>query len=297
MSQAVNLSFAGVDDLDSFAYPADHEGRMTIAVKNPLNDELAVLRTSLLPSLLRTLRYNVSRGASDVALFETGRVFLARPWDQDRRVPAQPERLGFAICGHFGPWGIGAPFRPTDLHTATAVWRLLASGLGIEDVDLRQATAPGFHPGRTAEVVVGGRSIGFIGELHPATSGAYEIQGRVAVGELEVFALIGAVGHWQLDQPSVYPAVEFDLAFEVPIEMPAAYLLKATAEVQAELLEAVEVFDEYQGKGVGEGHKNLALRYVFRAPDHTLTTEEVAGLRQTLIAAATGVGAVLRGAQ
>jgi phenylalanyl-tRNA synthetase beta chain len=295
LSQAVNLSFAGLDDLDSFAFPADHEGRMTIAVKNPLNDEMAVLRTSLLPGLLRALGYNVSRGASDVALFETGRVFLARPWEDDRRVPAQPERLGFAICGDFGPGGIEAQARPADVYTATAVWRLLASGLGLTAVELRQAAAPGFHPGRTAEVLVRGLSIGLIGELHPTTAAAYGINGRVAAGELEVNALISAVGHWQLDQPSVYPAVSFDLAFEVPTGMAAADLVAASAN--AEMLETVEVFDQYQGSSVGEGNKSLALRFVFRATDHTLATDEIAALRKSLIAAAASVGAVLRGGQ
>ncbi|HSL26086.1 MAG TPA: phenylalanine--tRNA ligase subunit beta [Acidimicrobiia bacterium] len=295
LSQAVNLSFQGVGDLDLFAYPAGHEARATIKVKNPLNDELASLRTSLLPGLLRSLRYNTARGIADAALFETGRVFFNRQWDDDPRVPAQPERLGFAIAGSFGPRDLTGQSRPADVHTATAIWRLLAHGLGLGWYELREATAPGFHPGRTAEVLVGGAAVGHVGEIHPETAAGYELEGRVAAGELELAPLIAETVPWQLDEPSLYPAAEFDLAFEVDHDLPAAELVMATATAQADLLETVRVFDEYRGTGLRAGRKSLAIRYVFRAPDHTLSTEEVTAIRSDLIAAAEEVGATLRG--
>jgi phenylalanyl-tRNA synthetase beta chain len=295
LSQAVNLSFLGVGDLDHFAYPDGHEARAAINVKNPLNEELASLRTSLLPGLLRSIRYNTARGISDVALFETGRVFFNRRWEDDSRVPAQPTRLGFAIAGEFGPWQLNGGSRPTDVFTATAVWRLLAHGLGLGFYEFREATPPGFHPGRAAEVLLDGRAMGHLGEIHPTTAAGYELEGRVAAGEFDLAPLISEVVPWQLDEPSPYPPAEFDLAFEVDRDLPATVVLSSTAAARPEVLESVRVFDEYQGVGVAEGRKSLAIRYVFRAPDHTLSTEELAAIRADLIEAARVVGAILRG--
>ncbi|MGQ0847821.1 MAG: phenylalanine--tRNA ligase subunit beta, partial [Actinomycetota bacterium] len=147
LSQALNLAFLGRGDLEAFAYPSDHEGRDVIEVKNPLNDELASLRTSLVPGLLRSLRYNITRGIPDVALYETGRVFFAHPWLEDRRVPSQPERLGFAAVGRSGPSALGSEGRAVDYYTAAAVWRLVARGLGLGNYEIAAAAIPGFHPG------------------------------------------------------------------------------------------------------------------------------------------------------
>jgi phenylalanyl-tRNA synthetase beta chain len=294
IAQAVNLAFLGAGDLEAFAYPLNHEGRQAIAVKNPLNDELSSLRTSLVPGVLRSLRYNVGRALSEVALFEIGRVFHHFSWSEDSRVPDQPERLAFAIIGGFGPRLIDGTARPVDVFAATAVWRLLGDGLGL-DYELRPAAHPGFHPGRTADVLVKGQRIGHVGEIHPITAAAYELEGRVAAGELDLGPLIAPVPDWQLVEPSVYPPLEFDLAFEVDESTRASELLRTTMMAHPEGLESARVFDEYRGPGLPPGRRGIAIRYVFRAADHTLTTEEAGALRRDLIAAAEGAGATLRG--
>jgi phenylalanyl-tRNA synthetase beta chain len=293
--EALNVSSLGPEDLDSFAYPADHEARSTIIVRNPLNDELASLRTSLLPGLLRSLRYNVSRGINEVALFETGRVFFNRAWDEDPRVPAQPERLGFAVIGKLGPIGPDAAGRTADVFTATALWRTLAAALALRDWKLEAASPPGFHPGRAAQVLAGGIAIGFVGELHPLTIGAYDLEGRVAAGELDLNPLTSPPRDWEFFEPSVYPPVVFDLAFEVPDALPAADLITAVHSGQHEVVERVFVFDEYRGSGIGPGRKGLALRFTLRASDRTLSGAEIDQYRQSIVAAATTVGAALRG--
>jgi phenylalanyl-tRNA synthetase beta chain len=295
LHEALNLSFLGPEDLDSFAYPADHEARATIRVRNPLNDELASLRTSLLPGLLRSLRYNVSRGLDEVGLFETGRVFFNRPWGDDKRIPAQPERLGFAVIGPLGPAGPEPPGRAADVFTATALWRTLAAALALPDWKLQPATPPGFHPGRTAQVLAGDVSIGFIGELHPLTISAYDLQGRVAAGELDLIPLTSAPPDWEFIEPSVYPPVVFDLAFEVPDLLSAADLITAVRNGEPEVIERVFVFDEYRGSGIVPGRKGLALRFTLRASDRTLSGTEIDRYRQSIVAAATTVGAALRG--
>jgi phenylalanyl-tRNA synthetase beta chain len=157
------------------------------------------------------------------------------------------------------------------------------------------AAHPGFHPGRTADVFVNGQRIGHVGEIHPVTAAAYGLEGRVAAGELNISPLIAPVADWQIVEPSAYPPVAFDLAFEVDEGLPAADLLRATRAPHAEKLEDARVFDEFRGSNLPPGRKSLAIRYVFRAQDHTLTTEEAAALRIDLIAAAQALGATLRG--
>ena len=294
LSQAVNLAFLGAGDLEAFAYPADHEGRQTISVKNPLNDELSSLRTSLLPGLLRSLRYNVARDLPDVALFEIGRVFHNRVWTEDSRVPDQPDRVAFAVVGGFGPRELDGSARPADVSIATAIWRLLGDGLNLA-YELKRAAHPGFHPGRTADVFLMGARIGQVGEIHPLTAKAYDLDGRVAAGELDLALMIAPVEDWQLAEPSVYPPVQFDLAFEVEESLAAGNLLRATAQARPDEFESARVFDEYRGPNLQPGRKSLAVRYVLRAKDRTLTTEEAASIRNDLIAAAGEIGAILRG--
>jgi phenylalanyl-tRNA synthetase beta chain len=293
--QAINLSFSGTDDLEAFAYPADHEARLTVRVSNPLNEELATLRTSLLPGLLRTLRYNLNRGNRHLGIFETGRVFIHRPGDEEDRLPHQPERLGFAIIGHLGPSQLGDGARPVDTFTATAVWRLLAEGLGLDDWRLVAASPAGYHPGRSAALVLNGLEIGFVGELHPATASAYDFGERIAIGEIDLAPLLSPVDRWDLVEPSSYPAIEFDLSFVIPDGMPASDLLATTRAVAPELLEEALLFDEYRGAELGAGRKALAISFRYRASDHTFSADEIADLRRRLVEAAKGLGARLRG--
>jgi len=291
LGQAVNLSFLGAEDLAGFVYPPDHEARRVVRVKNPLREEESALRTSLLPGLLRSVRYNLTHGASSVALFEIGRVFFDRPSEEDPRIPDQPMRLGIAIVGDFGLREMDGDARPVDAYLITALWRLIVDRLGIEDQVLEQADEPGFHPGRGARVVVSDRVVGHLGELHPGTAQDYQIPGRVAVAEVDLDAISRRVEPHQLITPSVFPPVEFDLAFYVADDAPAAAVLEATKTAAGELLEQARVFDEYRP---GDGRKSLAIRYVLRA-DHTLTNEEVAPLRRAMVDAASAVGAELRG--
>ena len=293
LSQATHLSFIGSEDLDALGYGPDHEGRRVVIVKNPLREEEAILRTTLLPGLLRSARYNLSHGADSIALFETGKVFFDRPDSTDVRIPDQPDRLGFVLVGHHGPAGIETPGRPVDVYTATAIWRALARALGI-GIDIRADSPAGFHPGRAASIVVDGEPIGAVGELHPAAADHYDLPGRVAVGEIDLAPVVRGRPAPALATPSTYPPVEFDLAFACERHLSAAALVSATTAASRGLVASAAVFDEYVG--LADGRKSLAIRYVLRAPDRTLTSEEVAPIRQAMIEAAAALGAELRGA-
>ncbi len=294
LRQAVSLTFLNPDDLDAFSYPADHEARLVVRVKNPLRDEESILRTSLLPGLVRALRYNHSHGASDVALFEVGRVFFDRPSPDDPRIPDQPERMAFAMSGTFGQSELGAGARSVDFYTASAIWSAVAESLSIRS-ELSPLMAGGFHPVRAAAVTAGGVRIGTIGELHPTIAGRFDLTGRIVIGEVDLASVVNAAGSPSFNGPSVYPLVEFDLAFLFPLETRAADVLAATSAAAGGLVERSWVFDEYIGDTVGAGRKSLAIRFVLRAGDRTLSGDEVQPILKSMADAASALGGELRG--
>ena len=260
--------------------------------KRFLREEEGALRTTLLPGLLASLQYNASHGAEFGGLFETGRVFFSDPDGSDPRIPDQPLRLGFAMFGVSGGLELGGAGRPTDAYTATALTRLISEVLDLE-IALRGTSYPGYHPGRCAEVLLDGRPIGHVGEVHPSVVKHYDLEGRVAAGEMDLPALVASTPKPQLEAPSVFPRSEFDLAFVVERDVPAADLVAQTVAAAGDLIESAEVFDEY--RGLENGRKSLAIHYVLRAPDRTLSGEEVAPVRAAMIDAAASTGAVLRG--
>lgn len=283
-SEANTWSFVGQDELDQLGFAAEDPRRRGIPVRNPLRDMEPLLRTTLLPGLLKSARFNLSYGADAIALFEVGKVFLAEPSPADSRIPHQPDRLAFIAVGRFGPSQLREADRAVDVYTATATWQVLVDSLGLADAELRPAAPAGFHPGRAAEVIVAGEVIGALGEVHPAVARAFGLEGRVAAGEIDLASLVGDGGWWSFGEPSSYPPVVFDLAFELAETTPAADLLSAVWEHGGPWLESVRLFDEFTGPQLPEGTKSLAVQLWYRAPDHTLTNEEVAPAREQLIA-------------
>jgi phenylalanyl-tRNA synthetase beta chain len=266
-----------------------------LTVRNPLREEESKLRPGLLPGLLGALRYNRSRGVSDVALFEFGRVFLSVSDDDDPRLPKQPEHLAWAVVGGVGIRRLEGSQLDSSAEVSLAVWRHLARSLGVEAA-VKPASPPGFHPGRTASILIDGDVIGHVGELHPATATAFDLSGRVAVAELDLDPLLAPVPPVVAASPSVFPPIDFDLSFVCPSGVGAGSVLEATIGAGGDLVEWARVFDEYQGPGLEEGERALAIRYRLRAPDRTLTNEEVAPVRQAMIDAAAALGCGLRGA-
>jgi len=276
--EIMTYSFVGADDIaDLGLEEGDPRGR-PVAIRNPLSEEEGVLRTTLLPGVLRAVRINQSRHHEDVAVFEMGRVFLP----SEGPIPDQPYSLAFAAAGAVpGPaWQGGRPER--DVFDAVGLWETLRRTLGVEGELVQEAPA-GFHPGRAGRVVRDGRTLAELGEIHPAVAERYGIVGRVAVGEIDLEGLLGEAPVRRFRAPSPYPPVVFDLAFDLPAEAPAAELETAVAAGAGPNLESLELFDVFTGPPLAEGRKSLALRLTFRAPDRTLTDEELAPVRAGIV--------------
>jgi phenylalanyl-tRNA synthetase beta chain len=302
---------AGV--FDAWGLPADDARRTTTQVLNPLEADRPHLATTLLPGLLEALARNVSRGIVDVALFAIAQVVQPteqtksvglipvdrRPTDAeiaslDASLPSQPQHVAAVLTGlrePRGPWGDGRPAEAADAFEAA---RVIAAASGVEVV-LRAAQHLPWHPGRCAEVLVGGTVVGHAGQLHPAAiEGSGLPKGTCALElNLDAIPIVEAV---PAPRVSPFPAVFQDVSLVVDVDVAAQAVQDAVRDGAGELLEDVRLFDVYTGPQVGEHRKSLTFALRFRAADRTLTEDEASAARDAAVrCAAERVGAVLRG--
>jgi phenylalanyl-tRNA synthetase beta chain len=276
---------------------------------NPLSEQEALLRPSLLPGLLAAAVRNCSRGLGDLGLFEVGQVFLGngavgarvpgtsdRPTDAelaalDATLPQQPRHLGLVLAGRRGA---------RDVDWADAVEAVLATGRALRlELTVRSASGSAWHPGRCAEVLLDGRRVGRAGELHPRATSALGLPARTCAAEADLDALVAAAaaaGPVPAPLVSHFPHAAVDVALVVDVATPAADVERALREGAGPLLEALRLFDVYTGPQVGEGRRSLAYTLRLRASDRTLTDVEVLAARDAAVAeAGRRTGAVLRG--
>jgi phenylalanyl-tRNA synthetase beta chain len=289
--QTMTFSFIGEGDLNGLDLPAGHGARHGIAVTNPLNETEGVMRTTLLPGLLKSAAAAIGRNVPDARLFEVGKVFL----DGGGKLPFQPDRLGFVLAGEV-PSTWSDPARSFDLFDGTGLWAVLAEALNIPDANVRQTSVAPFHPGRCAEVLISDVTIGTIGEVAPRVAATFGLTGRVVVGEIDIAELLIDRGAWTFEPPSPYPPVIFDLAFNVDSTVPASAAVEAAVEGAGPWCENAVVFDAFEGETIGAGKKSVAIRFTLRADNRTLTDEETAPIRRSIAeSVSAAVGGELRG--
>ncbi len=278
-----------------------------ILVANPLSDEGAAMRTTVLGSLLDVAARNLARGREAVALFEAGAVYLrgappasggplAGDFPGDTPAPVtEPHRYGALAVGPLVPRSWRGGGEPVDFYALKGVLEALASGLGCPPLDFEPASEPFLHPGRSAAVSVGGAPLGWLGEVHPLVCRTWDIDAAVAF-EIDAAPLLAAatLGEEAFEDVTTFPAALRDLAVVVPAETPAAQVRAAVLAGGGELLHAADVFDLYAGEQLGEGRKSLALSLEFRAPDRTLTDAEVDAARESIRAEIEKIGGSLR---
>ena len=266
-----------------FLAPGDHEaagidvGGGVVSLTNPLVAEESILRVSLRPGLLRAIHFNQSHRAADIAMFELGHVYPTGSGE----LPAEYESLCLVAAG-------------ADATRAMQWWTEISALLGVgAQVDQSRPPA-GFHPSRSASLTRGPIVVGAVGEIDPRVLRQLGIDGRVACLELNASGLLAEIPAPGAAKPvSRFPASDFDLAFSVPSGVTAQQVLRALRTAGAALVEDVRLFDVYRSEPSAPS-RSLAFTVRLRAPDRTLTDDDVAGVRDRCVAAATKLGASLR---
>ncbi|TFD66252.1 phenylalanine--tRNA ligase subunit beta [Cryobacterium sp. Hb1] len=301
-----------------------------IRVANPLDGEAPFLRTSILPGLLQIAHRNRSRGLVDVAIYEQGLVFrpeagvtygttvlpagAARPSAEaeaalNAGIVPQPLMVGIVLVGNDVRHQPGQPAVGAGWQSALAAAQQVALATGVR-IEVRQGQHPAMHPGRTAELfvtvsastvsasteAVSTVSVGFAGELLPTVADDYDLPAVVAVAEINL-GLVFAQAESDVTVTPIrtMPAATQDLSLVVSVSVPAAALGAVVAEGAGDLLESIDLVDDYRGAGVESGQKSLTFGLRFRGEERTLTAAEASAARLSGVAlAADRFGAALR---
>jgi phenylalanyl-tRNA synthetase beta chain len=289
LSEVAGWVFAAPDLVDRLRIPAADPRHGAVVLRNPMSEDMSVMRTTLLGSLLDVARRNRSRGMPDVRLFELGAVFLDQqrsgtPTPAEQRsepLPEERQHVAALVAGPMRPlsWRESEPAQ-ADFFAVKAVLAALLDFLRVP-WSVARAREPFLHPGRSAAVLIDGTPAGWLGEIHPAVARAWDLDGATGF-EVDFDRLAAAADHTPAYQDMTsFPAVLQDRAWWFAPDVPAAEVVATVREAGGSLLRAAEIFDVYPA----EGRVSLALRLRFRADDRTLTDEEVAQRREKIDAA------------
>ncbi|MHB8587599.1 MAG: phenylalanine--tRNA ligase subunit beta [Candidatus Dormibacteraceae bacterium] len=242
---------------------------LAMRVSNALSDDMDTLRTSLVPSLVDAVALNRDRGRNEVRVYEIASAYLSRVGEKSSQ-PEEPLRLAaVATAGSTAESGRAA------FYALKSVLAGCMEALSAPACTYQRGAAELFHPGRCAAVILEGRQLGYLGELHPTVAADLKVEGRLVAFEIDVEPVLAGSRTPRAQPLPRFPAIERDLAVVVEEHVAAGSLLAAIKEFAGDLLESARAFDEYHGAQVAEGHKSIAFTLTFRSPERTLTDAEV----------------------
>ncbi|HGZ8076956.1 TPA: phenylalanine--tRNA ligase subunit beta [Staphylococcus aureus] len=286
LDQAITYSLVSKEDATAFSM----QQRQTIDLLMPMSEAHASLRQSLLPHLIEAASYNVARKNKDVKLFEIGNVFFA---NGEGELPDQVEYLSGILTGDYVVNQWQGKKETVDFYLAKGVVDRVSEKLNLE-FSYRRADIDGLHPGRTAEILLENKVVGFIGELHPTLAADNDLK-RTYVFELNFDALMSvSVGYINYQPIPRFPGMSRDVALEVDQNIPAADLLSTIHAHGGNILKDTLVFDVYQGEHLEKGKKSIAIRLNYLDTEETLTDERVSKVQAEIEAALIEQGAVIR---
>ncbi len=327
--EVLTVPFVSDDTPARLGLDEDDPRAAVVRIANPIAEDAANLRTTLLPGLFAAAVRNIGRGQPNLALFETGLVFRSvaaatpptpavdhRPGDDEiaalnAALPDQPRLVAVVLTGLREPAGWWGPGQPVSWQDAVAAAHTVAGATGL-DVAVAADTVMPWHPGRCARLTVAdpaavgpvavgpsaGRIIGYAGELHPRVIAAYGLPARTCAMELDLDALVEIASRRPpVTAPvvSTYPPADRDIALVVAAEVTVARVTEALRSGAGDLLETLTLFDVYEGSQIGGGKRSLAFGLRLRAGDRTLTADEANTARDAAVAEAARVtGATLR---
>ncbi|WP_336625671.1 MULTISPECIES: phenylalanine--tRNA ligase subunit beta [unclassified Microbacterium] len=295
---------------------ASGEAVPAVRLANPLDGQAPFLRRSLVPGLMQVAHRNISRGFTDLALFETGLVFTpeagvtygtdvvpplgARPDDAtlaalQTSLPPQPRLAAVLLTGNVDAKRPGRPPAAVDLSDAFSAVEAIAVAAGVR-IDVTQGQRAALHPGRTGVLSVGGVEVGYVGELLPTVSADADLPGRVYVAELDLDRVLSLAGAPEVEASlSSFPVATQDVSLVVGDDVVAGDVAAALRQGAGELLESLHLVDDYRGQGLADGTKSLTFAMRFRAADRTLTAGEATDAKLAGVATASErFGATIR---
>ncbi len=285
--EAITYSF--VEPALQQAFDKEHEA---LALANPISADMAVMRTTLWPGLVKALQHNQNRQQARVRLFETGLRFLP---GAEGELTQEPMLAGLAFGSRL-PAGWSQDSAKVDFFDVKGdLESLLGIGGNLSSYRFAPGSHPALHPGQCARIEQAGALVGWLGALHPSLLSELDVAGPVYLFELTLSAVqSGSLPAFR--ELSRFPGSSRDLAVLVAEQLPVADVERVVRETAGEWLQSLRIFDVYQGPGVADGQKSLALNLTWQHPSRTLNDEEVNGLFEAIVAAlADRLGASLRG--
>jgi phenylalanyl-tRNA synthetase beta chain len=272
---------AGLTELIHYSLVKPGEERQ-IVLTNPLLAEYSALRTDLINGLINAFQFNLEQGNGALNGFEIGQIF----WQEENGLQ-EAEAIGGILGGDIsvGKWARGGSEAPMTWYEAKGVLENVFQQMNLHveyQPDHRDAR---LHPGRTASLWVGSSRLGTFGQLHPQLRKERNLPDAVYVFQLDLYALLDALDNEELLVPtfkpySAYPASDRDIAFFAPLELAVAKIERAIKATAKDLLESVELFDEYRGENVPAGQRSLAFRLVYRSNERTLSEKDIEPVHQ-----------------
>ena len=294
LNEAITWSFLPVAEAEHFA-----DGQKLWVLDNPISEDMKATRPSLLPGLISAAKRNINRGAFGLRLFEIGRRYLRA---KDGASDEHPT-LGVVLAGEKVQrgWASGKAVMFDAFDAKAEAMALLAeAGAPVDKLQVMGEAGPQFHPGQSATLRLGPKNVlARFGALHPATLEAFDIDGPVVAVEIFLDAIPGKKGKTAFARPHYSPpalqSVMRDFAFLVPQEVAAGDLLRAVRNADKNNIVDARIFDLFEGKGVPEGKKSIAIEVTLQPAEKTYKDEEIKAISDAVVAAAAKQGAELRG--
>lgn len=280
-TEVITYSFVHARSCDRLRLPDGDPRRQTVAVLNPLAEDQSVMRSSLVPGLLETLRFNLAQQTRRLKIFEIGKVFRPRPGSD---LPEEPEMIAGLWSGSRDPLSWHAKETPCDFYDLKGAVEGLLGALKLEAVEFTRTPEAQCHytrPGHSGLILAGGRRIGSIGELHPQVRAAFDLKQTGFLFELDAEALEALLSEtrYRMRIPK-FPAVVRDITLIVERSREAREVLAAVGALNLERLESVQLFDVFSGGAVPADKRSLSFRLTYRSPEKTLEDSEVNDLHR-----------------
>lgn len=269
---------------DKIRLPKGDSLRKTVIIQNPLGEEYSIMRTTLLPAMLNVIQLNYNRDNEGIGFYEIAPRFLPDGRAALKGLPEERLTIGLGIYGD------------EDFYSIKGRVETLLRELGVTEYEFERTQNPSYHPGRTARVLIDGKNLGIIGEIHPDVVKAYGIGQRVYAGELDFDLLMDRTGDLTTYSPlPKFPSVNRDIALIVDKDVMTGAIEKAIRKAGGDLVEDIKLFDIYTGSQIPEGKKNIAYSLILRSSEKTLTEQEAGVVMEKILKELKDqVGAVLR---